>query len=650
MYAAAAFVPIVFVIVLMAAFDCPARKAIPGAWLITSIIACAVWRLSPAGILRYTAAGFLESLTVLVIIFGAVLIMNTLTESTAMNSIKGMFNRISPDARVQMVLIAFLFGAFLEGAAGFGVPATIVGPLMVSVGFPAMAAASLALVFNTFPVCFGAVGTPTNTAIAVVSDAVTKAGADVEAFNRSFTAATALFLAVCAFFVLLIGMVLLVMFFGQTPEKRRLRHVAEIMPFVLYVTLLFDALYLLIAAFVGPELVSLVSSALSLLIVLFTSQKGFLMPKEAWTFVPDDAAAAYRSRYSFEPKVITLLYEKLQTRIQARFDALYDALRQEEEAERARMELEMDNYRRENGLPSLLDEEKRQLALLAREMDDYYREAGWRARLRRKGFVNGMPLLRAWTPYILIGLFLTFTRVLSTLSPESWAGSMKAFRLIIPDGNGGVFWSWAVLWSPGIIFILAAVLTVFLHRMRAVQVKKAWLRSFDQVRGAAIPLLFGVAMVYILRNSANPAVSVTYLMDGQTAPLGSMLTMMADGLGFVFRDNYLLISPVLGIVGAFVSGSNTVSNTLFAGLQFETATVVGLSHVILLTLQNCGGAIGNMICVNNVISASATTGVSGNEGRIIRMNALPCAILWLVLIVLALLVPLLFPSLIVLIG
>ena len=75
-----------------------------------------------------------------------------------------------------------------------------------------------------------------------------------------------------------------------------------------------------------------------------------------------------------------------------------------------------------------------------------------------------------------------------------------------------------------------------------------------------------------------------------------------------------------------MSGSNTVSNMLFAPLQYETATLVELSPIIVLALQNIGGAAGNMICVNNVVSVCATTGVAGNEGRIIRINLLPCLV------------------------
>ena len=250
---------------------------------------------------------------------------------------------------------------------------------------------------------------------------------------------------------------------------------------------------------------------------------------------------------------------------------------------------------------------------------------------------SDMSLVKAWIPYLLIGLALVITRVWSTLQPDSWAGAMKAFKVTLPL-FGGASWSWTILWNPGIIFIIVGLITIPLHGMNGDTVKEAWKNSFNQVKGAAIALLFGVAMVYIFRNSANDGIQVSYMIDGRTAGLGSMLTMMADGLGSIFRGAYIVIAPLIGVLGSFMSGSNTVSNTLFSSLQFETATLVGLPQVIIVALQNNGGAIGNMVCVNNVVSACATTGTIGNEGKIIRTDFLPCIVYCVIVIVVSLIV------------
>ena len=168
MYAIIAFIPIIVTVVLMVAFNWPAKRALPLAWILALIFGVALWKMSVSHAIAYTLTGFLSAFEVLVIIFGAILIMNTLKRSGAMDSINRMFNGITPDARLQAIIIGFIFGAFIEGAAGFGTPAALAGPLLISVGFPPLAAAIVALEFNSVPVIFGAVGTPTNTAFTTV--------------------------------------------------------------------------------------------------------------------------------------------------------------------------------------------------------------------------------------------------------------------------------------------------------------------------------------------------------------------------------------------------------------------------------------------------------------------------------------------------
>ena len=187
MYALIAFIPLVVVVVLMIAFNWPATRALPLAWALSLIIAGVFWQLGPVDMTGLTLRGFLDAFTTLFIIFGAILIMNTLSASGAMSAINGLFKGVSQDARILAILIGFLFGAFIEGAAGFGTPAALAAPLLISVGFPPLAAAVVALICNSTPVCFGAVGTPTNTAFATVKDAVVDGGANPDAWLMALT-------------------------------------------------------------------------------------------------------------------------------------------------------------------------------------------------------------------------------------------------------------------------------------------------------------------------------------------------------------------------------------------------------------------------------------------------------------------------------
>ena len=529
MYALIAFIPIIVTVVLMVAFNWPAKRALPLAWILACVIAFAVWKMNIHDMAAYTITGFLSAFETLVIIFGAILIMNTLKRSGAMSAINGMFKGVTKDARILAIIIGWVFGAFIEGAAGFGTPAALAAPLLISVGFPPLAAAIVALICNSTPVCYGAVGTPTNTAFATVKDAVAAGGADPDTWKMALTKWSAISMAVGAFFIVFVAVCVLVKLFGKNKSFK------DALPCIIFTVAVFDIIYLLIATFIGPELVSLVAAVITLFVSIGAAKAGFLQPKETWTFAPEETwDRSWLSTTEVpEPKV------------------------------------------------------------------------------------SDMPLLKAFTPYIIIIAILVATRVCQNVG-MGWASAMKAFT--IGTGKSGVIlglnWNWAILWNPGVIFIIVALLTIVIQGMKGSEVSGAWKDTGKQVSGAAIALLFGVAMVNIFRYT-NVSSDV---MDG------SMLLIMARGLAALAGKAYVIVAPLIGVLGAFMSGSNTVSNTLFSSLQFETATILAMPQVFIVALQNNGGAIGNMVCVNNVVSACATTGTIGNEGKIIRTNIVPCII------------------------
>ena len=532
MTALIASLPILLVIVLMLAFNWPAKRALPLGWVVAVVIALLYWKQDFTTSAAWALDGFLEAIGTLVIILGAILIMNTLKHSGAVTAIQRVFNNVNPDRRIQAIIVGFVFAAFIEGAAGFGTPAALAAPLLISLGFPPLCAAIVALIYNSVPVVYGAVGTPTNTAHAVTVQAAEALGADSEAYRMALTKFSAISQATCALFIVFFGVFVMCKMFGKNKSGKE---AFAALPFALFTAVVFDVVFLALAFFFGPEFPSLIGAIVTLAIVIFAARAGFLCPKKTWDFEP-------RNEW----------------------------------------------------------------------------DASWLSKQEVKQDVdNGMSAVLAWVPYVLIALILVGTRL-------NWFGlktllTSDAFKVSIKNilGNENVNWTWNWGWCPGIFpFILVCILTFFLHRMPGAKVKEAFVDTFKQTSGAAIALFFGVSMVYIYRNTGMNAA----LTDK------SMLYVMAEALANIFKGAYIIIAPVIGVLGAFMSGSNTVSNTLFAGLQFQTAQLVKMSPVLIVALQNIGGAAGNMICVNNVVAACATTGTMGNEGKIIRTNALPCLI------------------------
>jgi len=144
------------------------------------------------------------------------------------------------------------------------------------------------------------------------------------------------------------------------------------------------------------------------------------------------------------------------------------------------------------------------------------------------------------------------------------------------------------------------------------------------VAPAAIALVFAVSLSQIMMNSGN-----------NLSGMPSMLKVMAVSLANATGLGYIMLAVFVGILGAYMAGSNTVSNILFGGFQFEIANATGLPKTIILALQNVGGAVGNMICVHNVVAVCTTCGILGQEGDVIRKNLVPATIYAIVVSVVA---------------
>jgi len=525
MLALVAFLPLLVTIFLMTVLNRPAKQALPIAWGLASLLGLLVWKMDLRTVAATTMYGFLSAIDVLLVIFGAILIMNTLKYSGATSAISRGFTSISADRRVQVIIIGFLFGSFIEGAAGFGTPAALAAPLLVSLGFPPLAAAAVTLIYDSVGVSFGAVGTP-------VSAALTQLGTSVgEDFSASLTVLTAIPHAIVGVLVPFIGVLVLSRVFGK--EKSFLP-AFSILPFALFSALSFCVPYAVIAILLGYEFPSLLAALIGLVVTVFAAKRKWFLPKSTWDFAPQNE------------------WEK-----------------------------------------------------------------SWRAETAPAAAKSSsMSYLLAWTPYILIAVTLVITR-LPALPIKNMINTNAVFPFVltVPNIFGVAQLDFSLKWanSPGVLpFIPVAVLTHFLHKMKPHEVKAAWRDTFSQVGSAAISVLFGIALVQVMKFS-----------DINESGVRSMLILMAEFLSGTGRALFFVLSPVIGILGSFISGSNAVSNLLFTNLQFETARTLNLPAVLFVAMQVVGGAIGNMICINNAVAVCATVGTEGTEGKIIKINLLP---------------------------
>jgi lactate permease len=130
--------------------------------------------------------------------------------------------------------------------------------------------------------------------------------------------------------------------------------------------------------------------------------------------------------------------------------------------------------------------------------------------------------------------------------------------------------------------------------------------------GAGFVLLFTVPMVRVYINSTVNELN-----------LPSMPISMAEWVATYVGQVWPFFASFIGAMGAFIAGSNTISNLMFSLFQFSVAESLGISGALILGLQAVGAAAGNMIAIHNIVAASATVGLLGREGAILRMNILP---------------------------
>jgi lactate permease len=533
-----ALFPIACVFALIVVFRWPATRAMPLAYLVTCLLALAVWKVPFIQVAAASLDGLVTAASILYIVLGAILLLNLQEEGGAIHSIRtGMF-RISSDRRVQAIIIAFFFGSFIEGSAGFGTPAAVTAPIMVAIGFPPLAAVMVALIIQSTPVSFGAIGTPiligVNTGLSgqtEVLNYLTANNLDFAFYLKSIGSKVALIHGITGTFIPMVLVVMMTRFFGS---KKSWSEGLSIFPFALFAGFCFTIPYTLTGVFLGPEFPSLVGSLLGLAIVIPLAKAGFLIPKDTWDF----------------PKQETWPQEWKSQRTE----------------------------KGKNPEQTLKTEDRQRLSIF-----------------------------RAWLPYLLIAVFLLLTRLWHPLKNALASVAIKWTNVF----QTSISTSFQPLYLPGFLFLIVVVLTVFIQRIPRKQAKSAATRSLRILLGPTIALGFAVPMVKVFINSGVPG------------GLDKMPIVLASGAAALVGKAWSVFSPVIGAMGAFIAGSNTLSNMMFSLFQFATGLKTGAVPGVIVALQAVGGAAGNMICVHNVVAASAVVGLLGKEGSLIRKTLIP---------------------------
>ncbi|MEN9226628.1 MAG: L-lactate permease [Thermostichus sp. HHBFW_bins_43] len=529
-YSLVALLPIFTVFLLLVVGRRPASEAMPAALGVTLVVALLIWQVPFGQVAASLVQGSVIAMEILYIVFGAILLLNVLRVSGAISVIRQNLLGLSADRRVQVILIAWLFGSFIEGASGFGTPAVICVPLLVAVGFPAMAAVMAALIIQSTPSTFGAVGTPILFGVATGLGGSETVEVALAAQDLSFTgfllqvaAQAGILHALIGSGIPLILVLTLTLFFG---EQSSWKEGLAMWKFALFAGVAFTLPYALTAVFLGPEFPSLIGGLVGLGLVVGILRRGWLLPKTSWDFAREWPAEWTGS-----------LMPQLRTAPAA------------------------------------------------------------------------MTVVKAWLPYLLLGLLLVVSR-LQALPLRGW---LQRVRLSWPNLFGtDLTVSTQPLYLPATLFLGVVLITYFLHEMKPAELKGALAEAIPLLGKTTLALGAAVLMARVFINS-----------EVNGAGLASMPLTLAQGMSALAGQTWPLFAPVVGMIGAFVAGSVTVSNMMFSLFQFGVAQEIGAPTAWIIALQSVGASAGNVICVSNIVAAAATVGLLGREGLLMRRLLAP---------------------------
>jgi lactate permease len=552
-----AVLPLATLVVLLGVLKIKAWIAALSSLGVAIVVAIVVYSM-PVGqtLLSATEGASFGFFPILWIVLNAIWVYNLTVASGHFDVLRRSFSRVSPDQRIQAVIIAFCFGALLEALAGFGTPVAITVVMLMALGFRPVKAACVALIANTAPVAFGALATPIVTLSTVTSGVSNDSRLTTDTLGAMVGRQT----PILAIFVPLV-LVLVV------DGRRGLRQTW--LP-ALVVGVSFGIAQFVASNYISVQLADIVASLVSAAAVVALLR--VWAPSESPTM--DDAE------------------DVVDLRTEHRADA---GARGGGTAVGSRTGGGTTDGGTTGG-PTGLGESRPSVGGAGGSGD---------LPMRDDGVDAPAEVARAYAPYaIIIAIFAiaNIGPIKTGLTEKPWTYMFDWPGLNVQttagDPQKSMTFTFNWLPTPGTLMIIAGLITMVVLRVSPQRALQAYKDTYFALRWAILTVMAVLSLAYVMNQS------------GQTGTLGSLLAET----GGVF----VVLSPILGWLGVAVTGSDTSSNALFGALQVQTAKDAGLDTLLLSSANSSGGVLGKMISPQNLAIAASAVGMAGQEGLIFR--------------------------------
>jgi lactate permease len=231
------------------------------------------WGLDSITLLAASLRGGFIATEIILIIFGALLIIEVVKRQDLFATIEHLFASITRDYRAQSLITAFALVYFIEGVAGFGTPAIVAVPIMVALGFKPLHAVVLSLIGDTVPVAFGAIGLPITFGVGSVIEGLSQNPTGV--VNNVVLTTAALNIVASIF----LAMIVVAMSIKMHRPKHGINSFLEFVPFAITSGLIVSIFGFLTAIFIGPELPSIIGGMFGVVLISIMAKNNILMPK-----------------------------------------------------------------------------------------------------------------------------------------------------------------------------------------------------------------------------------------------------------------------------------------------------------------------------------------------------------------------------------
>ncbi len=598
--------PLVLIFLCLAVLKMKAHLAAPLTVIVAFAIAVTAWGM-PADLAAWAfvqGAGF-GLFPVFYIVLTTLFLYNITVKGGQFEIIRASLAGITADRRIQALLIAFCFGAFIEGAAGFGTPVAIAGATLVGLGFRPLYAASVCLIANTAPVAFGAIGIPVVALGGVM-------GYTDDGFKLSKMIAHQLpFISVfIPFYVILI--------------MAGLKKTLEVLPAVVVCGVTFAGLQWVTASYLGPYLPDITASlgAMAALVILLQ------VWQPATTFHFDHEEVATKEEHGYTgaqivrgwapylcltvfvllwglpsvknaldgvyKKVITVTgyHEKVVKGVSTPEKGLEKAAAVKAETEKLLAALPAAEPKLADAIAKLNDIKAQEEKIVPIEQG----LAGKGAILTPERFAAFEAIGKASGALSKMSKDLEKSNLIAKdqLKPLD-----KAVKGQLPTKIAAKY-NFNFLSAAGTAILFAAFLSAMICGVGIGDCIGLFGKTCSAMKFPALTIASVLGLAYIMN------------VSGMTNCLGLVFTKTGHWFPFV--------APFIGWTGVFLTGSDTSANVLFGGLQKATGEALGIDPVLLGAANTSGGVMGKMISPQSLAVACAACGMVGEEGTLFRFT------------------------------